>query len=57
MKPYKFIRTVIIYGDNEDDAAENLQVQLDEGDIETIEASLWDSEGLCSEYPEIDMEE
>jgi len=56
MKAYEFIRTVIVYGDNEDDAFENLQVQLDEEDIETIEASLWVSQGLSSEFPEIEVE-
>lgn len=55
MKAFKFTRTVIVWGTNEQDAENALGDMIDDGEIST-DLSDWYCEGQASEYEDIDLE-
>jgi len=55
MQAYRFSRVVIAYGKDEEDAFNNLSEVLDELGADLQDTSDWNSDGIVSEYPEIDL--
>ena len=56
MKAYKFIKTIIMYGTDPDDAEQHLNNFIEQGEIEEPE---WFCNGLANskQYPDIEVEE